>query len=124
MAVQSPQSYKPEDLKLWALVSRYRWFALASLAVVVIIVVMLLVAVLGPKAGAVTDATSCSQWGSTNQTKQAAYARQYVRQHGPLSDGATSVAAVEAAINNGCMAAFASDEEDTVTVLKSIRKQY
>jgi hypothetical protein len=124
MAVQAPQSYKPEDLRLWALVSRYRWFALATLASVVILLVMLLVAVLGPKAGAVTDSTSCSQWGSANQTRQAAYARRYVREHGVLSNGGTGVAAVESAINNGCMAAYASDEEDTVSVLQSIRKQY
>ncbi|HWD64820.1 MAG TPA: hypothetical protein VG405_06560 [Solirubrobacteraceae bacterium] len=124
MAVEAPQSYKPEDLRLWSLVSRYRWFALAALAVLVILAVMLLVAVLGPKAGAVTDSTACSQWGSTNQTKQAAYARQYVRRHGSLADGASSVAAIESAINTGCMAAYASDEEDTITVLQSIRKQY
>lgn len=124
MAVQAPQSYKPEDLRLRSLVSRYRWFALATLAVMVILVAMLLVAVLGPKAGAVTDSTSCSQWGSASQSKQAAYARAYVREHGSLSSGASTVSAVESAINNGCMAAYASDEEDSVSVLQSIRKQY
>ncbi|HWD85137.1 MAG TPA: hypothetical protein VG321_05255 [Solirubrobacteraceae bacterium] len=124
MAVQAPQSYKPDDLRFWALVSRYRWFALSTLAVVVILLVMFLVAVLGPKAGAVTDSTSCSQWGSTSQTDQAAYSRKYVREHGALSNGATSAAAVENAINHGCMAAYSSDEEDTVSVLQSIRKQY
>jgi hypothetical protein len=34
------------------------------------------------------------------------------------------VAAVKNAINNGCMAAYSSDEEDTVGILQSIRKQY
>ena len=124
MAVQAPQSYSPEDLRLRSLIAHHKWFARSALAVLVILVVMFLVAVLGPKAGAVTDSTSCSQWGSSNQNEQAAYARLYVREHGPLSGGATSVAAVESGINNGCLAAYSSDEEDTVSVLKSIRKEY
>jgi hypothetical protein len=124
MTVQAPESYSPEDLQLRKLIARHKWFALSALAVLVILVVMFLVAVLGPKAGAVTDSTACSQWGSSNQNEQAAYARLYVREHGPLSGGATSVAAVESAINNGCLAAYSSDEEDTVSVLQSIRKEY
>lgn len=124
MAVDTPQGYSPEDLRLRTLIARHRWISLSALGVLVILVVMFLVAVLGPKAGAVTDSTSCSQWGSTKQTEQAAYARLYVREHGPLSDGASSVGAVEAAINNGCLAAYGSDEEDTVSVLQSIRGEY
>lgn len=124
MAVQSPQGYAPEDLQLRSLIARHKLATLGSLAVVVILLAMLLLTVLGPKAGAVTDQTSCSQWGSSSQTKQAAYARLYVREHGSLASGATSVSAVETAINNGCMAAFGSDEEDKVSVLQSIRKLY
>lgn len=124
MTVQAPESYSPEDLQLRRLIADHKWFALSALAVLVILVVMFLVAVLGPKAGAVTDSTACSQWGSSNQNEQAAYARLYVREHGPLSGGAASVAAVESAINNGCLAAYSSDEEDTVSVLQSIRKEY
>ncbi len=124
MAVQAPQGYSPESMTLRSLIARHRLLALSALAVILILLAMLLVAVLGPKAGAVTDATSCSQWGSTDQNKQAGYARLYVQEHGPLSGGATSVGAVESAINNGCMAAYGSDEEDTVSVLQSIRKQY
>ena len=124
MAVQAPQGYSPQDLQLGRLIARHRWVALGTLLIVVLLLAMLLLAVLGPKAGAVTDATSCAQWGSTNQTRQADYARGYVRRHGPLSGGATSVVAVEGAINTGCMSAYGSGEEDTVSVLQSIRKQY
>ena len=124
MAVQSTKGYTPDDLRLGPLIRRHRWVALSTLGIIVVLLAMLLLAVLGPKAGAVTDKTSCSQWGSTNQTKQATYARLYVREHGPLKSGASSVDAVETAINNGCMAAYGSDEEDTVSVLQSIRKQY
>lgn len=124
MAVQTPQEYRPEEMTLRSLIARHRLFALATLGVVVILLVLFLVAVLGPKAGAVTDATVCSQWGSTSHTEQATYAQQYVRRHGTLASGASSVAAVESAIDNGCLAAYASDEEDKVTVLQSIRKQY
>ncbi len=124
MAVEAPQGYSPEDLKLRKLLAKHKLFALCAAASVALMLAMLLFAVFGPKAGTVTDSTSCSQWGSTNQVRQADYARLYVREHGPLSDGASSVGAVEGAINSGCMIAYENDEETTVSVLESIRKEY
>lgn len=81
---------------------------------------MFLVAALGPKAGAVSDATSCSQWGSADQSQQAAYARRYIREHGPLAGGRTSSADVITAINNGCMQAFGEDVDETTSVVQAI----
>jgi hypothetical protein len=124
MAVEAPQGYSPEDLKLRKLVAKHKLLALCAAATAALVLAMLLFAIFGSKAGAVGDSTSCSQWGSANQVRQADYARLYVREHGPLSNGASSVAAVEGAINSGCIIAFENDEETTVSVLQSIRKEY
>ncbi len=87
-------------------------------------VAMILVAVLGAKGGVVNDATTCSQWSSTNQTQQLAYAKLYFEKHGPLPDGATSPASVIAAINNGCEQAFGEDVSDTTTLVQAISGKY
>jgi hypothetical protein len=75
---------------------------------------------LGPKAGAVSDSTTCTQWGSANQVQQAAYAKLYVKEHGPLRGGATSPSKVIAAINDGCARAYGDDVSDTATVTQAI----
>ena len=81
---------------------------------------MTLVAIFGPKAGAVTDTTTCSQWGSANQDQQTAYAKLYLREHGPVRGGVASPASVITRLNNGCTQAFASDVSDTTTVVQAI----
>lgn len=81
---------------------------------------MFAVAVFGPKGGAVTDATTCAQWGSANQDRQNAYARLYIREHGVLAAAGTSPASVITAINNGCVQAFGEDVDDSTTVVQAI----
>lgn len=101
------------------LIAAHKPVALAALAVCALTVAMFLVAVLGPKAGAVTDATTCSQWGSAKWSRQTGYARRYVEEHGGIA-GQTSPMAVITAINNGCMEAFGEDVDDTTSVVQAI----
>ncbi len=107
-----------------ALIARHKVPAAGAAAVLLILLALSVSVLLGPHGGTVGDSTSCSQWGSSNQLQQQAYARLYLRQHGTLPNGATGVSGVEAAVNAGCMASFASDEEDNVTVLDAIQKNY
>jgi flagellar basal body-associated protein FliL len=112
-----------EDVALWTLrgvLARHKWIALGIAAVVAVMVAMILVAALGSKGGAIGDATTCSQWSSSNQTRQIAYARLYVREHGARLAAEPSPASVIAAINRGCNQAFGEDVSDTVTVLQAI----
>lgn len=81
---------------------------------------MFLIALLGSRAGAVTDATTCSQWGSANQSRQSAYARLYLREHRSVPGGGNSPASVLDAINNGCLRAYSDDVSATVSVLQAI----
>jgi hypothetical protein len=80
---------------------------------------------LGPKGGAVTDSTTCAQWGSTNVNGQDAYARLYVREHGPVSPlwGPAPVGVINA-INAGCYQAFGEDVSDTATVVQAISRSF
>jgi hypothetical protein len=71
---------------------------------------------------AVTDSTTCTMWGSTNQIQQRAYALLYVREHGPLAGGVHDPAAVIGAINNGCNEAYVSDVEDNATVVQAVQQ--
>lgn len=86
--------------------------------------VFLLVA-LGPKAGAVTDSTTCQQWGSTNVNAQDAYARLYVKEHGQVAAGwGPAPQGVINAINAGCYEAFGEDVSDTATVVQAINRSF
>jgi hypothetical protein len=109
---------------LWSirgLLARHKLVALGVAAVIVVIVAPVVIALLGSSARSmVSDATTCAQWGSANQDQQAAYARLYVREHGPLRNGPTSPASVIAAINNGCSQAYDDDVDETTTVVQAI----
>jgi hypothetical protein len=112
-----------QDNEIWTirgLLARHKPAAMVVAAIIAVMLTMILVTLFGSTAGAVSDATSCSQWGSTNQDQQAAYARLYVREHGPLRGGEISPASIIAAINNGCMQAYADDTSDNVTVVQAI----
>ena len=109
-----------ESWTLRGLLVRHKLAALGLAAIIAVMLAMILVAVLGPKAGAVRDSTTCTQWGSSNQAQQAAYAKLYVKEHGPLRGGGTSPSKVIAAINYGCTHAYGDDVSDTVTVTQAI----
>jgi hypothetical protein len=111
---------KETEWTLRGLLVRHKLAALGLAAIIAVMLAMILVAVLGPKAGAVRDSTTCTQWGSSNQARQAAYAKLYVKEHGPLRGGGTSPSKVIAAINYGCTHAYGDDVSDTVTVTQAI----
>ncbi|MGB9245341.1 MAG: hypothetical protein WCC03_18485 [Candidatus Acidiferrales bacterium] len=80
---------------------------------------------LGPKASAVTDSTTCAQWGSTNVDGQNAYARLYVKEHGAVAKGwGPAPQGVINAINAGCYEAFGEDVSDTATVVQAISRSF
>jgi hypothetical protein len=109
---------------LRAMIAGHKLVSATAAIVLLITLALFFVALLGPRAGRVDDSTSCSQWSSSNQAEQRSFAQRYLSAHGNVANQATGVAGVEAAVNNGCMAAFASDEEDRVTVLDAIEKRY
>ena len=98
-------------------------FVIALLCTVTVVVLALVL--LGPKAGAVTDRTTCQQWGSTNVNQQDAYARLYVKDHGPVSPrwGPAPVGVINA-INAGCYQAFGEDVSDRATVVQAISRDF
>jgi len=81
--------------------------------------------VLGPTAGAVADSTSCTQWGNTSVKGQDAYARLYVREHGPVSRrwGPAPTGVINA-INAGCFQAYGDDVADQTNVVQAIKGNF
>lgn len=116
----SAATAKASDFSVRGLLRRHKLVALGLAGIIALMLAMILVAVLGPKGGAVTDSTTCTQWGSANQAQQAAYGKLYVKEHGPLRGGGSSSSEVIAAINNGCAQAYGDDVSDTVTVRQAI----
>jgi hypothetical protein len=116
----SAAAAKDSEFSVRSLLMRHKLFALGLAAAIALMLAMILVAVLGPKGGAVTDSTTCTQWGSANQALQAAYGRLYLKEHGPLPGGGNSPSKVIAAINNGCTQAYGDDVSDTATVRQAI----
>jgi hypothetical protein len=113
-----------EHWSLLAFIVRDKRLLFGVLAVLAVVVAVATLEIVGPKVTTVSDSTPCSKWGSANDSEQDAYAALYVREHGAVPDGGTTVDDVLASINFGCVQAFSSDEEDTVSVLQAIRGQY
>lgn len=112
-----------ETWTTWGLISKHKLLAAAGLAMLVLLLVIVVGGLVSEQpAVAVTDSTTCTTWGSTNQTQQRAYALLYVREHGPLPGGATNPASVVATINNGCNEAYVNDVEDNVNVVQAIQQ--
>jgi hypothetical protein len=119
-----PDGLEMEHWSLLAFIVRDKRLLFGVLAVLVVVVAVATLEIVGPKVTIVSDSTPCSQWGSANDSEQDAYAALYVREHGAVPGGGTTVNDVLASINFGCVQAFSSDEEDTVSVLQAIRGQY
>jgi hypothetical protein len=107
------------------LIASHKLASLAIAAVLAVSVAYLALIALGPRAGAVTDSTTCAQWGSSNVNQQDAYARLYVTEHGPVSArwGPAPVGVINA-INAGCYQAFGEGVSDTATVVQAISRSF
>jgi hypothetical protein len=107
------------------LIASHKAASLTIAAILVVSVTYLVLIALGPRAGAVTDATTCAQWGSSNVNAQNAYARLYIREHGPVAPGwGPPPAGVINAINAGCYEAFGEDVSETATVVQAISRRF
>ena len=128
MSTDPLATLRPSDFAPWTirgLIASHKMASLVIAALCAVTVAVLLLVALGPKAGAVTDSTTCAQWGSTNVNAQDAYARLYVREHGPVSAGwGPSPAGVINAINAGCYQAFGEDVSDTTTVVQAVSRSF
>ncbi len=126
MSIGAPTTAS-RNREAWAIrgLIRRHWVAtLGVAAVLAFMVAMFVVAVLNGPAGAVSDSSSCSQWGNANQNQQAAYAKLYLREHGSLSGGRSSPASVITAINDGCTEAYGEDVSDTTSVVQAIKGDF
>jgi hypothetical protein len=123
MATHTASDGAPWTLR--GLIASHKAASLVIAALCVVTVASFVLIALGPKAGAVTDSTTCAQWGSTNVNEQDAYARLYVREHGPVSPRwGPSPTGVINAINAGCYQAFGEDVSDTATVVHAISRSF
>jgi hypothetical protein len=128
MSTSPLATHRPTDSAPWtlrSLVASHKWASLVAAALCAVTVAVLIMVLLGPKAGAVTDSTTCAQWGSANVNQQDAYARLYVKEHGPVSPrwGPAPVGVINA-INAGCYQAFGEDVSDTATVVQAVSRDF
>ena len=107
------------------LVASHKAASLVIAGLCAIAVAYLVLIAFGPRAGAVTDRTTCEQWGSTNVNGQDAYARLYVSEHGGVSPrwGPAPMGVINA-INAGCYQAYGEDVAATTTVVQAISRQF
>jgi hypothetical protein len=113
-----------EPWTIWGLIASHKAIALGVAALCAVVLATILMAALGAKAGAVTDSTTCSQWGSANVNRQNAYAELYVREHGPIPGWGAAPTGVINAINAGCDQAFGEDVSDSVNVVQAISRNF
>lgn len=123
MSTRAPATRTGQDAELWTvrgLIAKYKGAALVAAAACALMLAIALVAIFGAKAGAVSDSTTCTTWGSANQDQQNAYARLYVKEHGALRGVGTAPARVISAINIRCLQAYNEDVSDSTTVVRAI----
>lgn len=115
-------------VELWTirgLIAKHKVGTLVVAGLIVLLVIPFVIVGLGSKGGAVTDSTTCDQWGSTNVNGQNAYARLYIREHGRVSSRwGPGTAGVINAINAGCYQAFGEDVDNTATVVQAISRSF
>ena len=128
MSTSASPTHTGSDIAPWTLrglVASHKVASIGTAALCALTVAALALTALGPKAGAVTDSTTCAQWGSTNVNQQNAYARLYAREHGGVSPGwGPAPTGVINAINAGCYQAFGEDVSDTATVVQAISRSF
>ncbi len=128
MTTSTSTTRPAQDTGPWTvrgLIATHKAAALVVTGLCALMVATIALAALGSKGGAVSDDTTCAQWGSTNQDRQTAYARLYVREHGPVSRrwGAAPMGVINA-INAGCAQAFGVDVSDSATVVQAISRNF
>jgi hypothetical protein len=123
LATDTTPDFTPWTVR--GLIASHKAASLVIAALCAVTVAALALVALGAKAGAATDSTTCAQWGSTNVNRQDAYARLYVREHGPVSPrwGPAPTGVINA-INAGCYEAFGEDVSDTTTVVQAISRNF
>jgi len=123
LATLTPTDFAPWTVR--GLIASHKLGSLVVGALCAATVAVLVLVLLGPKAGTVTDRTTCDQWGSTNVNQQNAYARLYIQEHGRVSArwGAPEQGVINA-INAGCYQAFGEDVSDTATVVQAISRDF
>jgi hypothetical protein len=115
----------PETWTIRGLIAAHRAVAVGIAAAIAVVVAMILLAALGAQGGAVSDATTCTQWGSANVNQQNAYTRLYVGEHGSVSARwGPAPEGVVNAINAGCAQAFGEGVSDSVTVVQAISRNF
>jgi hypothetical protein len=123
--VSTASTHDDDGVELWTLrglITGHKKAALVAAALCVLLVGSLaLVALGGGPARPVTDATTCTDWGNTNQSRQTAYARVYLSEHGAIPSWGNTSAAV---INWGCGIAYGDDVGDTATVVQAINDDF
>jgi hypothetical protein len=74
--------------------------------------------------GALSDSSSCSQWGAASPSQQAAYSRLYDREYVAAPSQAGDVGSIESAITQDCTKAAYLGESDDVSVIAAVKHQY
>ncbi len=123
MSPVGPATRTGQDIQLWTirgLIAGHKVAASVAAASFALTLAIFLVAVFGAKAGNVSDSTTCSQWGSTNVVRQDAYAKLYIKEHGPVPEAGTSTVKVVSAINIACLEAYNEDVSDSTTVVQAL----
>jgi hypothetical protein len=123
LATHTPAGTAPWTVR--SLIASHKVASLVAATLCAVTVAVFALVFFGPKGGAVTDSTTCAQWGSSNVNRQDAYARLYVKEHGPVSPrwGPAPTGVINA-INAGCYQAFGEDVSDTATVVQAISRDF
>jgi len=113
----------PEVPNIKAFILRHKAATGATVAIVLVLVgVMVAAALPNARAGALSDSSTCSAWGSATGAQQAAYARLYVNEH--LAGAARDAGTVETALNAACNHAAYLGEADDVSVVAALNHAF
>lgn len=105
--------------------TRHKRATAGAIALLIVLVAVTVVpALLSSSAGALSDSTSCSGWGSASQAQQTAYSHLYLDEYRVLASGASDPASVKSAVSTACIQAAYLGEADDVSVVAAVKHQY
>lgn len=98
--------------------------AIVAMLLAAMIAITVGTALAGPSRAALSDSTSCSQWGAASASQQLGYAELYLHEHPAALTVPPMAAGIRATVSQDCAHAAYLGESDEITVLAALEHAF
>jgi hypothetical protein len=101
-----------------------RAWLIGLLAVLVAVATIVISIVFGNYTGALTDATTCTDWSVATAQQRSGYAQLYLSEYGAATTAGATPAAVIATVTNECNQSALLAESDDVSLIAAVHRRF